>query len=322
MAFPPEEFSEYILPNCNRADFICNYLKKRNVDTVDLTLDGKRHIYVKFPSEHYNSQFKIKTVISHYDRAPNSPGANDNSAANFCLMDWAVRLMNFYDGDSRAAGWSNSAGGGASPSGGFHNVRLLFTDGEELGSNGVSDQGSFALATIFRRLGMTRDDVYVFDCVGRGNIPVLGKNDRLANAPLNFQKHLADLEDRTKRIFSAACKGRWLSLPLPYSDNAGFVACGIPAVAITFLPEREADNYMKSLLKEKHLEAFVLNREAAGCFDESRESEIERKRLETLLPETWQLFHTKYDSLSSLTAESFDLMEKILDTLALEKTLV
>lgn len=298
MIFPPAGFVDYISPNCDRASFIQSYLAERGVQSVDINIGGKRHIYVKFPSEQYNPHFKIKTVIAHYDRAPNSPGANDNSAADFCLMDWAVRL---------------------SASGGFHNVRLLFTDGEELGSHGVTDQGSFALAAIFRRLGMTRDDVYVFDCMGRGAIPVIGKNNRLTMPSLAFQKQLADLENKTKDILRVCC-GRWLSLPLSYSDNAGFVACGIPAIVLTMLPVTEADDYIRALMKEKRLEAFVLRRAEAGCFDDSRKSEIERRKLEMMLPETWRLFHTKYDNAESLTAESFELTAKILDALALEKT--
>lgn len=321
MIFPPAGFIEYISPNCNRAKFIQNYLAKNGVQSVDINIGGKRHIYVKFPSEQYNPHFKIKTVIAHYDRVPNSPGANDNSAADFCLMDWAVRLnKNFSASGNRYASGNHSTSANAFVNSGFHNVRLLFTDGEELGSHGVTDQGSFALAAIFRRLGMTRDDVYVFDCMGRGAIPVIGKNNRLTMPSLAFQKQLANLENKTKDILRSCC-GRWLSLPISYSDNAGFVACGIPAIVITMLPATEADNYIKALMKEKRLESFVLRRADAGCFDDSRKSEIERRKLEMMLPETWRLFHTKYDNAESLTAESFDLTAKILDALALEKTL-
>ena len=73
--------------------------------------DGRNHILVHFASEAYNPRFKIKTVIAHYDRVAGSPGANDNSAADWQLMNWAVEL-------EKATS--------------FHNIRIFFTDGEEL----------------------------------------------------------------------------------------------------------------------------------------------------------------------------------------------
>lgn len=300
MPFVSEAFKKYISPDCDRAEFIQSYLAKRGVQSVDINLEGKKHIYVKFPVSQYNSQFKLKTVIAHYDRAPNSPGANDNSAADFCIMDWAVRLSKM--------------------TGKFHNVRILFTDGEELGDNGVTEQGSFAIASIFRRLGLTNDDVYVFDCVGRGDVPVIGKNSGLTAPAFSFKKKLSQLENRIEKIFRAAKVENWLTLPLSYSDNAGFVALGIPAVAITMLPKKEADLYMKALAREKKLEAYVLRRAEAGCFGDSKLDALERTRFETMIPETWRMFHTNRDSSENLTEESFSVMAKILDVLAEEKT--
>jgi hypothetical protein len=293
MLYIPEHFSEYIAPDCNRSAFIQSYLSERGVSSVELPVDGKKHIYVKFPSRHYNPQFKIKTVIAHYDRAEGSPGANDNSAADFCLMNWAVRLQQRPN---------------------FHNVRLFFTDGEELGANGISDQGAYSLALLFKRLGITNDDVYVFDCVGRGLIPVLGKTTEMFNAPFQFRKKFASLEERTEELLRNAGTGRWLTLPLPYSDNAGFIACGIPAVAITMLPEDDANKYLSALIKEKFLERFVMNHKIR--------SEKDEDRLRGLMPYTWRLFHTPSDNEENLTPESFGVMEKILDALADEKTIV
>ena len=150
----PPSFEEFIASDCNRAAFIQKQLNAAGLDAPVLQMEGKNHIYVKFPQSQYNSMFKIKTVIAHYDRFPGSPGANDNSAAVFCLMQWAAALVKRY----------------ASLPGGFHNIRLIFTDGEELGSKGVSEQGAFPLAQVFKRLGIINDDIYVFDCMGRGDV--------------------------------------------------------------------------------------------------------------------------------------------------------
>lgn len=305
MAFPPVGFSDYIAPNCDRKKFIEAYLAERGVDTVTISLAGKNHIYVKFPTSHYNPLFKFKTIIAHYDRVKDSPGANDNSAADFCLMDLAVRISRQYDS--------------LSSEGAFHNVRIVFTDGEELGYGGVAEQGAFSLAQLFKKFGMRNDDIFVFDCMGRGTVPVLGKNIFNVLPPLEFQKRLDSLEKRAENILRESCRGRWLSLPLSYSDNAGFMAVGFPAVAITMLPEHEADSYMKALIKEKKLEAYVMRRDDAGCFGNTREAENERRRLNALLPNTWQYLHTKYDNAESISPESFELTAKILDEIVQEK---
>lgn len=292
MFYLPERFSDYLAPDCDRASFIQSYLADRRVSSVVLPVEGKKHVYVKFPSIHYNPQFRIKTVIAHYDRAENSPGANDNSAADFCLMDWAARLQQRAD---------------------FHNVRLLFTDGEELGANGIADQGAFSLASLFKRLGITNDDVYVFDCMGRGTIPVLGKTPEMFKAPFGFRKKIFSLEERTEDLLRKTGTGRWLTLPLPYSDNAGFIACGIPAVVMSMLPEDDADKYVAALIREKTLERFIMNHEVHGDKDAAR--------LKEMIPETWRLFHTPYDNEQTLTPESFAVTAGILDALADEKTI-
>ena len=109
-----------------------------------------------------------------------------------------------------------------------------------------------------------------------------------------------------------------MSLPVPYSDNAAFLACGIPAVALTMLPADEASSYARELLRNKELEDAVLNRESS-----------KKKRIETSSPEygyksrlpaTWRLFHTENDNAGSLTDVSCRIMSNILLTLAEMKT--
>lgn len=148
-----KEFEEYLAPQTDRLSFLRNYLLARGVQTSVISLAGKKHIYVNFPSTSYNPQFKIKTLIAHYDIVPGSPGANDNSSADFALADFAVSV------NEKALNGKTT------------NIRMFFTDGEELGEGGVSGQGAFALAELFKKLGITNDDVYVFDSIGRGTTP-------------------------------------------------------------------------------------------------------------------------------------------------------
>ena len=278
----PSEFSEFIAPDCDRAAFIQKYLNAAGLDAPVLQMEGKNHIYVKFPQNQYNPMFRIKTVIAHYDRFPGSPGANDNSAAVFCLMQWAVELARSYSGGV-AAGVRYT--GGAGVGGNFHNIRLIFTDGEELGSGGVAEQGAFPLAQVFRRLGITNDDIFVFDCMGRGDVPVLAQTVLPRKAPKSFVKNFTALEDRAQQLLQNASGGKWFRLPCNYSDNASFIASGIPAVAITLLPSAEVND-------------VLLGKQ----------------------PETWQRFHTQNDNLESLTPESFEIFYNMLRSLARLKT--
>ena len=68
----------------------------------------------------------------------------------------------------------------------------------------MSEQGSFALAELFKKLGIENDDVFVFDSVGRGTVPVLARAglDVLMNFKKNrpFAKRFALLFERTQNI--------------------------------------------------------------------------------------------------------------------------
>lgn len=284
MSFFSKDFEEFTAPQTNRAVFIQKWLESNGVESAAAVIDGHRHIIVQFAKEAYNSMFSIKTVIAHYDRVEKSPGANDNSAAVFMLMKWAVELSRMTV---------------------FHNVRIIFTDGEELGSrDGVSEQGSYGIASTFKKLGIT-NDVFVFDSCGRGEVPVLAKTVIPAGAAGGFAKRFGVLFDKAQNLLRRACPGQWMCLPVPYSDNASFLACGIPAVAVTMLPAEEATVYARKLLVDKKMESAVMNRG-----DGYREC----------LPLTWRLFHTAGDNIQSLTPVSEDVMKNILRCLAEDKS--
>lgn len=262
MSFLSKDFLDFIKPDCNRLNFIQNFLKQNDVETAVIPLDGKKHIYVKFPQNQYNPLFNIKTVVAHYDRFENSPGANDNSAAVYMLMLWAVKLSRQYD---------------------FHNVRLIFTDGEEACPDGVTSQGAFAIASLFKKLGI-KDDIFVFDCMGCGDVSVLCENKIPQKAGNAFIKKLTALENKAQRIIRTAGNGKWFCLPCNYSDNASFIAQGIPAVAITVLPSSEVSDVLKNQT-----------------------------------PKTWKNLHTKNDNIENLWESSFSLSMKIFDLLAQQK---
>ncbi len=286
----PSEYQNFLASPDNRAAFIQRYLEARGVETAVLGVEGKRHIYVRLPKGGYNPAFRVKTIIAHYDIVSGSPGANDNSSSVFCLMDFAVRLSRF---------------------GGVHNCRIFFTDGEELGSGGVKEQGAFSLASTMQKCGIRDEDIYVFDCVGRGSVPLLGLNILPKNVGLSFAKKINAINQGVREIFSSLGLS-WLNLPMPYSDNAGFLANGFPAVAITMLPDAEAQAYMAALQADKDLLRYVQNQDVP-------EQKIDS--LHAKLPLTWRLMHTGGDNISSLTPQSFEIAARILDAIALRKSM-
>lgn len=298
--FNSDSFQKYIASDCDRLSFLQNYLSERGVSSSVIPLGEKKHLYVNFPSAAYNPMFKIKTIISHYDRVAGSPGANDNSLANFALADFASALCK-----SRQV----------------HNVRIFFTDGEELGAEGVSSQGAFALADLFRKLGIVNDDVYVFDACGRGEVAILARAGLDSKIAGQFKKKFLDLYERTQNLLRKSMPNSWMTLPVPYSDNAGFLACGIPAVAITFLPKDEVSFYYINLMADKNLEKAVMNCRIDSEPKNATDLSIQKFKYIEKMPKTWRLFHTEYDNYLSLTSESYALIKKILMQIAEAKTI-
>ena len=263
-----EDYKDFLDFLCasDRKSFIQDYLNEGGIDAPVIQKEGKSHIYVKFPLEQYNPLFKIKTVIAHYDVFPGSPGANDNSFAVFVLMLFARQLIKIS---------------------GTHNIRIIFTDGEESGDDGITEQGAFSLAQTFKKLGITEDEVYVFDCMGRGSIPIICENPLPEKLPSKLAKGLIELENKTEKLLKSASGGKWFKIPCSYSDNAGFIVNGIPAIAVSMLPSDEVNEYLHSGLK----------------------------------PKTWEMLHCKEDNAENLTVQSFELFFKILILLSNQKTL-
>lgn len=254
-----DDFKTFISPLCNRQQFIQQYLNRYGIDAPVISLNGKNHIYVKFPVNQYNPMYRIKTVLAHYDRFPGSAGANDNSAAVFCMLNWAVKLSNRKT---------------------FHNIRLVFTDGEEMGDGGVAEQGAYELALLFKKLGIEKGDVFVFDSMGRGTVPVICDTKLPEKISRKFLQQYESLQNRAASVLTRVVKNKWFTFPSGFSDNAGFIVNGIPAVALTMLPESEVEEVLYNPQK---------------------------------VPLTWQMFHTREDNLENLTPESYEVFAKILD---------
>ena len=264
--FVESEFLDFIEHPQNRKEFIQKMLNNNGLDAPVLQMDGKNHIYVNFPKAQYSKNKSIKTIIAHYDIFPGSPGVNDNSFAVYCILKWAILLHKNYQ-NSQAQ----------------HNVRVIFTDGEECGEEGVKSQGAFALAKVFKKLKILNDDIFVFDCMGRGDIPCICDCAIPFNSNRVFVKKYKALEQKACNAISKITNGNCFKIKSNYSDNASFLANGIPAICITMLPFDELQKYL--FLKK--------------------------------IPNTWKMLHSGEDNINNLTINSnikcFQLLTEILN---------
>ena len=147
--FKSADFFYFCNPDNNRIASLKNILEKQYIPFSQITLAGINHLVIKFPSSTYSPLYKIKTIIAHYDRTPYSPGANDNSASIFELIEFIKQIQLSTD---------------------TSNIRIIFTGGEELQQGeSVKKQGAFALGQGLKKLGCEKDEIYVLDCCGRGD---------------------------------------------------------------------------------------------------------------------------------------------------------
>lgn len=291
----PFGYLDFLKPDCNRKTFIQNWLLNYGINSSIIMIHGKSHIYVDFPKSCYDKRFKIKTLVAHYDKVDGSDGANDNSSGVFALLEAARRLQSISSiCDQKEL---------------CHNTRIIFTDGEESGRFSVSEQGAYSLAQRLNELNSVNGDVYVFDCVGRGDVPIISEVVFPSNVDKEFYHKYKNFLLHVQSIVSKNSIYQNLILPTAFSDNAGFIANKIPAVLITMLPNDEVINYMSNLKRIHGLKESVLNRKLEDVPEKIAPEYILRESI----PLTWRYFHTEYDKITTLTPISFSIISRIID---------
>lgn len=290
-------FKSFLEKGVDRCKFIADWLTENKIPNTVISLGKKKHIIVKYGANNYNKFFKTKTLVAHYDREKNTQGANDNSAACIQLMLFAKHLLQL-----------NSE----------HNIKIIFTDGEETGAKGISEQGSYLLGSGLKKLKMDNDDIFVFDMCGRGDVLILSQSGIFGRAKKNIVA-LDILHSKICEYAQHACPNQWLSLLTPYSDNAGFIAAGLSAQVITILPRAEAELLAQYLPKHIFSNCFqTRNSKNETAITSLIDLIIKNKKpeetspLKKIIPYTWQVMHTPQDSLESLTPQAFVLLDKIL----------
>jgi hypothetical protein len=275
-------FSDFIAPDADRRGIICAILKNQGIQFTIAEISGSHHILVNLQEYQDNGQEitawkkrNFTVLIAHYDRVPGSPGANDNSAAVFMLVEAAIQLVK-----NKERRWI-----------------LIFTDKEEITAGaGIKSQGSYSLALGLKNLVLPGANFYIFDACGSGDTLILSttleyllKEEKGRGA----MKTLRGIE--RLRIKALACAKdlaitKILTAPTPFSDDAGFLSAGIPAQTITVLPGEEAAALASALRLNPHLAESLVNG--------SRESGF--------FPETWRRINSPEDTERCLTPEQFN----------------
>ena len=281
---PYNRFKDFISPEANRFDVLCSIFDECLLPWEVLEIEGKRHIAVpaglsvgrinsRFTQESRYPQGSLTEGLiftAHYDRVPQSPGANDNSAAVFQLLETATRIA--------------ARGSTGRP------VLFIFTDGEELAAGqSLKRQGSYSLGLYLKKNGLGNSHIFTFDASGTGDTLIIStaadhllKNETSAGAEA-ARRNVQLLRQKALAAARTARLEKTLLLPTPFSEDAGFLLAGMAAQTITTLPQNEA-----SLVRG---DAAFLRKTALQNTDRR------------LVPETWRILNGPGDSPLRLTPE-------------------
>jgi len=282
---PYDRFFDFIAPDADRFAVLFDHIRSLALNSIVVTVEGKRHFFI-FPcgvnlklSAGSSFPFRGESPVvlsAHYDRVDGSPGANDNSAAVFMLLKTALRL-----GELGIGEWM-----------------IIFTDKEELQKGeGIHDQGAYSLAKKLCALGLENARVFNFDACGTGETFVISSTAEYLlekNKRPGLEKTSRRIKALREHMFAAAGRlsvRHLLSVPTPFSDDAGFMQGGIPSQTVTMLPSAEAAPFASALRNQSDLADAVIT--GAG---------LDRR----LLPETWRCINGPRDTHLRLTPEHFD----------------
>jgi len=285
---PYEVFFDFIAPDADRFTILSLHIEKLGLNSVVIPIEGNRHFFIFpkgkniKPSTGGSFPFRRQSPViltAHYDRAPGSPGANDNSAAVFQLLKTALRL-----GEQNIDYWI-----------------IIFTDKEELQSGeGIQEQGAFSLAKKLRGLGLGNARIFNFDACGTGDTFVFSSTvDYLLKKNKRSGLHRASqvitgLREKALNTARFLRFNKILLAPTPFSDDAGFLQGGIPVQTITMLPTDEVSLF-ELLLGDRPDFADLL---ISGSTKNSA--------VRDFIPETWRCLNSPDDTYLRLTPENYE----------------
>ena len=283
---PWQRFKEFISPDADRFELLKKIIEEAALDYTVIELAGNRHFVVSPAQTEKPPKGSRPILVAHYDRSTGSPGANDNSAGVFLLLETAIKLK------KRAA----------------KNWLMIFTDKEELQcGQSIMAQGAYTLALGLKKSKMKGARVFCFDACGTGDTLVIsttadyllkkdGNGEKLQRAVMELQKLALD----TARGLRMA---KVLLAPTPFSDDAGFLRAGLAAQTITMLPSAECVRLVSELRKSPDLAGALIN---AGLRQNCQAKSI---------PETWRSLNGPSDSHLRLTPQYFRAVTRFAEAL-------
>jgi hypothetical protein len=272
-----QSFEAFLAPDADRYLLLKALLEKLRLSYEVLSVCGNRHFLIA-PGNVSRARVRSALIlVAHYDRVVGSPGANDNSAAVFELLDAAISLR-----EERINGWL-----------------IIFTDKEEL-THGerLIDQGSYSLVKELRASGLGRPEVFIFDACGSGDTLIISttaehllKNES-RDGGARARNLLRQLRSRALETTRRLHMKRVCLIPTPFSDDAGFLRAGLAAQTITVLPADEAAAFA-TLLRNTPAYTDALFKHDAPNLDQS------------LIPQTWRRLNGPDDTRPYLTPQHF-----------------
>ena len=290
---PYERFFDFIAPDADRFTILSEHIEKLRFNSVVIPIEGNSHFFIFpkgkniKPSTGGSFPFKGQSPViltAHYDRAPGSPGANDNSAAVFQMLKAALRLD-----EQKIDKWI-----------------MIFTDKEELQTGeGIQKQGSYSLAKKLKGMGFNNARIFNFDTCGTGDTFVFSSTvDYLLKknkAPFGGRpgisrasQILSQLREKAAQTARFLRFSKTLLAPTPFSDDAGFLQGGIPVQTITMLPADEANIFESVLIDYPDFTDMLMS----GSIKDSANLK--------LLPQTWRLLNSASDTYLRLTPEHYE----------------
>jgi len=284
---PWQRFRDFISPQAMRFDLLKELLTEAALDYSILELAGGRHFIIA-PASPEESYLRSRPVIllAHYDRAEGSPGANDNSAGVFLLLETAVKLNK-----KNTKNWL-----------------IILTDNEEIKTgDSIQNQGAFALAARLKSLKVENPQVYSFDACGTGDTLIISTTAEYLLKKEGGSEKFRDsfLELRTNALTAARNLGmsKVLLSPTPFSDDAGFFRAGLAAQTITMLPQAESMTLVSELRRNPEFAEALINAE-------SRDAGPVKA-----IPETWRCLNGPGDSYLRLTPGNFRIVVRFAEAL-------
>jgi hypothetical protein len=285
-----QRFKEFIALDTDRYGMLKSLLDELSLRPQVITISGNRHFFVASPDQGPvkgwppGKQHGI-ILVAHYDRVADSPGANDNSAAVFELIEAALRL--------RQAG--------------VHSWLIIFTDKEELhAGEGIRDQGSYSLAKGLRDIGFRNSRFYIFDACGSGDTLIISTmadhvmRDEQGLGIIKTRHLVQQLRNQALETVRALNMDRVQLIPTPFSDDAGFFRAGIAAQTITMLPAAEAAAFGSLLRNRPDFADVLVSREVQASYDRR------------LIPATWRRMNGPEDSYYRLTPQNFSVVVRFI----------